>query len=125
VKGFTLDASALIGFDRGARRITLVLRDALASNTPIAIPAGAVGQAWRDGRKQARLARLLATETVEIEALDARGAREAGQLCGARRTSDIVDASVILCAKRRGHTLLTSDTTDMRSLDPSVRLEKV
>ncbi len=125
MKGLTLDASALIGFDRGARRVTLMLRDALTRKTPIAIPAGAVGQAWRDGRKQVRLARLLVAEAVEIEPLDAPRAREAGQLCGIRGTSDIVDASVILCAKRRGYTLATSDTADMRRLDPSVKLEAI
>jgi hypothetical protein len=34
--------------------------------------------------------------------LDDARARAAGQLCGVTGTSDVVDASVVLCAKRRG-----------------------
>jgi PIN domain len=123
--GLTLDAGALIGFDRGERRIVGLMTRALLGKVRIAIPAGALGQAWRDGRKQARLAKLLASSNVEIEPLDARRAREAGQLCGATGTSDIIDASVVLCAKRRGHRIATSDPADMRRLDPSIRLEKI
>jgi hypothetical protein len=125
VKGLTLDAGVLIGFDRNERRALLLVQEALARKTPIAIPAGVVGQAWRDGRKQVRLAKLLVAKGVEVEPLDFRHAREAGQLCGIRGTSDIIDASVVLCAKRRGYTLATSDGADMRRLDPSVTLEEI
>ncbi len=123
--GLTLDAGALIAFDRAERRIVVLITRALSEKARVAIPAGVVGQAWRNGRKQARLAKLLASPGVEIEPLDAQRAREAGQLCGATATSDVIDASVVLCAKRRGHTVLTSDTADLRRLDPSVKLAKV
>jgi hypothetical protein len=123
MNGLTLDASALIAFDRGERRTLLLIWNALKKSSRIAIPAGALGQAWRDGRKQARLAKLLRSRDVEIELLDEQHARAAGQLCGLRSTSDIIDASVVLCAKRRGHTIVTSDAADMRRLDPSIELE--
>ena len=123
MKGITLDAGALIGFDRSDRRALAIIVRAQQNETPIAIPAGVVGQAWRDGRTQARLAKLLSSRGVEIEPLDARRAREAGQLCGATGTSDIIDASVVLCAKRRGHKIATSDPADLRRLDASIPLE--
>ena len=123
MSGLTLDAGALIAFDRNDRRASLLVWDALRNETSIAIPAGVVGQAWRDGRTQARLAKLLSARGVEIEPLDARRAREAGQLCGATGTSDIIDASVVLCAKRRGHKIATSDPADLRRLDASIPLE--
>jgi hypothetical protein len=123
MKGITLDAGALIGFDRGDRRTIAIIVRAQENETVIAIPAGVVGQAWRDGRTQARLAKLLSSRGVEIEPLDSRRAREAGQLCGATGTSDIIDASVVLCAKRRGHKIATSDPADLRRLDASIGLE--
>jgi hypothetical protein len=87
----------------------------------LAIPAGVVGRAWRDGRRQARLARLLRSELIEIEVLDDQRARAAGQLCGVTRTNDVIDASVILCARTRNHGVLTSDIADLRRLDSSLR----
>ena len=120
-----MDTGALIAFDRGHRATSLLIWDALRKKISMTIPAGVVGQAWRDGRKQARLARLLRARGVEIEPLDGQRAREAGQLCGFRGTSDIIDASVVLCAKRRAQRILTSDAADMRRLDPSIELEEL
>jgi len=123
MKGLTLDAGALIALDREQRATSLLLRDALREKVPVTIPAGVLGQAWRDGKRQARLAKLLRAQGVEIEPLDERRARAAGQLCGIRGTSDIIDASVVLCAKRRGQRIVTSDAADMIRLDPSIELE--
>jgi predicted nucleic acid-binding protein len=116
--GLTLDAGALIAFDRNQRRVVGLLVRALEHRFSLTVPAGVVGQVWRDGRKQARLARLLGSHDVEIEALDDQRAREAGQLCGVRRTSDVIDATVVLCARKRGYGIVTSDPDDIRALDP-------
>jgi hypothetical protein len=115
--GLTLDAGALIAFDRNDRRVVGLLARALEHRQAVAVPAGVLGQAWRDGRRQARLARFLGAPQVEIETLDDRRAREAGQLCGIRGTADVIDASVVLCARARGHRIVTSDPEDIRRLD--------
>jgi hypothetical protein len=86
------------------------------------VPAGAVARAWRDGRRQARLARLLGSERIRIEPLDDRRARGAGQLCGVTQTRDIVDVSVVLCARSQRHSVVTSDVADLRRLDGKLRL---
>jgi len=122
VKGLTLDAGALIAFDRGDRFVVSLLARALELELGIAVPSGALAQAWRDGRRQARLARLLGSARVEVAALDDRRARAAGQLCGATGTRNIVDASVVLCARERGHAVATSDVADLKSLDAGLRL---
>jgi hypothetical protein len=122
VNGLTLDTGALIAFERNDRRVVAIIRRALKLGIPLAVPAGVVGQAWRDGRRQARLARLLGSDLVEVEPLDDRTARAAGQLCGATHTDDVIDASVVLCARSRGHGVLTSDVEDLRRLDASLRL---
>ena len=122
MKGLTLDAGALIAFDRGDRFVVSLLARALELELGIAVPSGALAQAWRDGRRQARLARLLGSARVEVAALDDRRARAAGQLCGATGTRNIVDASVVLCARERGHAVATSDVADLKSLDAGLRL---
>lgn len=120
--GLTLDAGALLAFERNDRQVVALITLALHHGRAIAVPAGVVGQVWRDGRRQARLARLLASKEVEVEALDDRRAREAGQLCGARGTADVIDASVVLGARARGHRIATSDPEDLQRLDPDADL---
>ena len=120
--GLTLDAGALIAFERTERKVITLLARALERDLAIVVPAGVVAQVWRDGRRQVRLARLLGADEVEVEVLDDRGARAAGQLCGARRTADIVDASVVLCARARGHRIVTSDPDDLARLAPAASL---
>lgn len=122
MEGLTLDSGALIAFERNERRVVALLARAIDHGLGIAIPAGVVGQVWRDGRRQARLARLLRASDVEVEALDDAKARAAGQLCGMRGTADVIDASVVLCARARGHGIATSDAADLRVLDASAKL---
>jgi hypothetical protein len=121
-EGLTLDAGALIAVDRNDRTVVVLLARALEHELALAIPAGVVAQAWRNGRRQVRLARLLASPEVEVEVLDDTLARGAGQLCGVTGTADIVDASVVLCARRRKHKIVTSDPDDLRRLDARVPL---
>jgi hypothetical protein len=125
VAGLTLDAGALIAFERGERRVVAIVARALALGNKLAVPAGVVGQVWRNGRKQARLARLLGSRVVDVETLDDARARAAGQLCGATGTSDVVDASVVLCARRHDHGVLTCDPIDIRRLDASLRVVNI
>ena len=105
MSGVTLDAGALIAFENADRRVVTVLARALEKRVSIAIPSGVVGQVWRDGRRQARLARLLGSSAVTVEVLEDAIARAAGQLCGVTRTADVIDASVVLCARKHRVTL--------------------
>lgn len=119
--GLTLDAGALIAFERGDRKVVAIVARALAQGMKLGVPAGVVAQVWRNGRRQARLARLLGSRVVEVEVLDDARARAAGQLCGVSRTSDVIDASVVLCARARDQGVLTSDPDDLRRLDAGLR----
>lgn len=126
MSGLTLDAGALIAFERRDRAMVILVERARAAKATLALPAGALGQVWRDGSRQVALTRLMSSSgAVEIVPLDARTAREAGQLCGVTRTSDVIDASVVLCARARGHAIVTSDAGDLRRLDPSLTLIEV
>jgi len=123
--GLTLDAGALIAFERNDRRVVALIAQSLERGYSLAVPAAVVGQVWRDGRRQARLARFLGSDRVEVETLDDQRARQAGQLCGVRGAADVIDASVVLCARARGHRIATSDPDDLQRLDPNVPLIRV
>lgn len=123
--GLTLDASALIAFERNDRSVVAIIARAQLHGVRLAAPAGVVGQAWRDGSRQVRLARLLGSDLVEVVPLDDERARAAGQLCGVAGTRDVVDASVVLCAREHGHGVLTSDIDDLKRLDSSLRFVRI
>ena len=87
-----------------------------------AVPAGVLAQAWRGGARQARVARLLRASVTTVVSLDRGAALRTGALCAAAGTSDVVDASVAVCAQERGHAVVTTDPGDLRALDPALRL---
>ena len=123
--GLTLDAGGLIAFERNDRTVVGIVARAWRHNARLAVPAGVVGQVWRDGRHQVRLARLLGSGLVDVVPLDDASARAAGQLCGVAGTRDVIDASVVLCARKHGHAVLTSDAGDLSRLDSSLRYVRV
>lgn len=86
-------------------------------------PAPVVAQAWRDGGRQALLARVLVGCQVE-ELGDAR-ARLVGSLAGRAGTADIVDVCVVEGALRRHDLVVSSDPDDLTSIAAAVdrRLE--
>lgn len=123
--GVVLDAGALIALDRGDKRMIALVERALARGLAFRVPAGVVGQAWRNGRRQVTLARFLRSLEVEIVPLDEQLARSCGELCGASNTSDIIDASVVILARERRDPIITSDPHDLRHLDPSSQIVSV
>jgi hypothetical protein len=126
-----LDAGALIALDRNDRSVWAMLRNAADDSAQLSVPAGVIAQAWRDGSRQALLARAL----VHCDEVPLEGslARATGLLCGRAGTADIVDASVALIAAAQSQAgptaLVTSDPTDLRhllqKLGASVRLVAV
>jgi hypothetical protein len=125
VTGAVLDAGALIAVERGGRRAIDLVTRAVAQGWPIVVPAGCVAQAWRDPRRQARLARLLRLGSTEIVPLDDHGARLVGTLLRASGTTDVVDAHVAVVARQRRLPILTSDPGDLLVLDPGATVVEV
>ncbi len=116
-----LDAGALIAFERGDRRVRALLVEAKR----LIVPAGALGQVWRDDARQVPLRALCNSRKTEIVPLDRARAEAAGVLCGRARTSDVVDASVVLAAREEGALVVTSDPDDLHRIDPSLPIEAV
>jgi len=117
-----LDAGALIAFERNDRRVRRLVELAAEHGRPLYVPAGVVGQAWRDGSRQVRLARLLKSGVLDVRDLDLDEACAAGSLCGMTATADVIDASVALLARRHGAAVVTSDPDDLRRLDARLPL---
>jgi hypothetical protein len=73
-----------------------------------------VAQAWRGSARQVQLAGLLTG--CSVEALDDGQARSVGALAARAATADIVDASVVEGALRRGDLIVSSDAEDLHSI---------
>ncbi|MBA2389029.1 MAG: PIN domain-containing protein [Geodermatophilaceae bacterium] len=114
----TLDAGALIAIDRGDRRMHVLLAEAVRRRQVVTVPAPVIGQAWRDGARQARLARALAG--CRTEPTHGGQARAAGELLARTGLSDVVDALVVLSAATRGDEIVTSDPDDLGTLASAV-----
>ncbi len=126
MKGLTLDTGALIALERKDDRMKALLeRIAAEPEAVVHIPAGVVAQAFRDGPKQVRLMRLLKEAHTWVVALDEQTAYVVGLLLGLRGVNDVVDASVIVCARRYGQPVVTGDPEDLRRLDSTVTLHAV
>lgn len=119
-----LDTGALIALDRNDRDVWAMLWVAAQDSSIVHVPAGPIGQAWRDGARQALLARAL--RHCEEIALDGPAARASGMLCGATDTSDVIDASVAIAAAVLAQTeavvILTSDPDDLARLAAELRV---
>jgi hypothetical protein len=118
----TFDAGALIAVDRDDRRMVGLLRDAARLGVAVTVPATALAQAIRRPERQVRLSRLLRRATTQVVPLDRVDATAVGRLLAATGTGDVVDAHVVVCARRTGAAVVTSDPDDLRRLDPGLRL---
>jgi len=108
-----LGAGGLIAIDRDDRRVAGLIELGRRAGASLVTSAPVVSQAWRDGRRQARLARWL--PMVNVRAVALHEARAAGELLATSGTSDAVDALLAL-ETVPGDQLLTSDPSDLRTL---------
>lgn len=99
-----------------------LLARASETGARVTIPATALAQAIRRPERQARLARLIRQPTSDVVGLDRVDATSVGRLLAASGTSDIADAHVVICARRAGQRVVTSDPDDLRKLDPTLAL---
>ncbi|MGH9268345.1 MAG: PIN domain-containing protein [Acidimicrobiales bacterium] len=115
-----LDAGALIAIDKRDRRVGAMLRVLQHGGVPIYTSAAVVAQVWRDGRRQANLARVLSG--VDVAPLDDHGGRRVGELLRASKSNDLVDAHVALLVQPEAR-VLTSDGADIQALLRSRRVK--
>ncbi len=108
-----LDAGALVAVDKRDRMVGAMLRVLHRDGVPVITSGGVVAQVWRDGSRQANLARVLSG--VDADALDDLTARRVGELLRQNRSDDLVDAHVALLVQPNDQ-VLTSDEPDIKAL---------
>ncbi len=118
--GVTLDTGALIALDRADRRVVVLLARAREVGSRVTVPATALAQAVRQPERQVRLARLMRQPTTDVIPLGRVDATNVGRLLAASGTADVVDAHVVVCARRSAQAVVTSDPDDLRALDPGL-----
>ena len=108
-----LDAGALIALDRNERAMWIRLKALREQGELPVTHGGVVGQVWRGGPRQARLAAALAG--TNVRALDDHLGRAAGELLAETRTSDVIDGALALVAVD-GDEIVTVDRDDFEVL---------
>ena len=121
MSGVTFDAGGLIALDRNDRRVIALLVRAAERGARITIPATALAQAIRNPARQARLSRLIRQAGTDLMALDGPDATAVGLLLARTATADVADAHVVVCARRAGQAVVTSDAADLRRIAPELQ----
>jgi hypothetical protein len=119
VSRLILDAGAFVAFERGHVGVRAHLAAARRLALEVTTTSPVVTQVWRDGRRQALLARLLLA--TRVEAPDEAAARRAGELLARSHTDDAVDALLVGLA-RDGDAIVTSDPDDIDALLAAARV---
>jgi predicted nucleic acid-binding protein len=122
MSGITLDAGGLIAVDRNDRRVCILIARAIERRARITVPATALAQVIRIPVRQARLSRFIRQPDTDVLALDGADATAVGLLLARTRTSDIADAHVVVCARRAGQAVVTSDPSDLHRVAPELAL---
>src|SRR5262245_34667050 len=108
-----LDAGAFVAYERGDLTVETIIEEAGERRVPSRTTTAVVAQVWRNGARQARLARLL--KGVDELGLDSDASRRIGHLIGKAKCSDVVDGSIVDIACS-GDRILTSDPGDIQAL---------
>jgi hypothetical protein len=108
-----LDSGALVAIERNERSMWARLKAAEVTRELPLTHGGVVGQVWRGGPRQARLARAL--QGVDVRPLDRALGRAAGELLARTSSSDVIDAAVVLLAAD-GDDIVTLDRRDFEAL---------
>ena len=122
MSGITFDSGGLIALDRNDRRALALVARAQELGVRITVPATALAQAVRNPARQARLSRLVRQAGTDLVALDGPDAMAVGILLARTGASDIVDAHVVVCARRAGQAVITSDAGDLRHMGPELQM---
>jgi hypothetical protein len=122
--GVVLDAGAFIALERRSPVMVHLARRFDQERTALVTSAGVVAQVWRGGaRGQVPVAFLL--RRTEVVDLTHAVAKIVGRMLGLSRTSDPVDAHVVLLARERGWPVLSSDSGDLHRIDPGLVVRSI
>jgi predicted nucleic acid-binding protein len=105
------DSGALLALERHDHRMRSLHLRFLEAERDVVVPSPVLTQVWRGGARQARLGKAL--KWCLIEPTSEVTARNAGVLLGHSKTSDAVDAIVVVTAIDYRATIVTTDPGDL------------
>jgi len=108
-----LDAGAFVAIEKRDRHVGAMLRLLQQRRARLGTSSAVIAQVWRDGRKQALLARVLSG--VDVRALAPGDDKRTGELLALAKSEDVVAAHLVLGVEN-GDRVLTSDPHDVENL---------
>lgn len=109
-----VDSGFLVAVDRRSSLASAWLERIVREQCDVVVPSVIVAEAWRDGSRQAVLARWL--RGCSVEAIDERDGKRAGELLAAAGSPHTIDALVVAVAERVGAMVLNGDLDDVGPL---------
>jgi hypothetical protein len=116
------DAGMLIALEKRDRRAMIHHEQVCDAVRPL-LPVSVLAQVLQDPAKQAVLNR--AAKQCDAIAMTELDAREMGPLLSVAGTTDVVDAHVVVLARRLDAVVYSSDPDDLRKLDGGLRIVAV
>ena len=124
VRGLVLDAGAFIAAERRDERMVALVAELHKARIPLVTSAGVVGQVFRGGTGRQVPVSFLLRQTTVVDLTYAM-ARVLGRMLGSTKTSDVIDAHVVLLARERDWIVITSDPDDLRRIDSGLTIETI
>jgi hypothetical protein len=115
-----LDAGFLIAIDDGERLANVFIATQRDDGVELHTTVPVVAQVWRDGSTQASLARLVKGLVLHDMSSEFDDHKRVGDLLKRSNTSDVVDAHLVVTAKRLGMNIVSGDPKDIKKLSESV-----
>jgi hypothetical protein len=111
-----------MAIEKGDRKVLALCKIATLDGSSVVVPTGVIGQVWRNGARQAQIARLIEANGTIVEPLDLDAAKLAGAYCGHAGTTDVVDATVVIAARQHHALVVSNDCSDLHRLDPGIQI---
>lgn len=122
---YVLDAGALVAHERRDAKVTALIAVAARHRIEMVLPSVVLAQVWRDGSRQALLARALRNPGIVAAPLNHDDAKRVGELLRASGTTDVADAHVAVLAGWLRAPVITSDPDDITKLDARLDIVRV
>jgi PIN domain len=122
--GVVLDSGVFIALEKGDPVMTHLVERFNREATPLVTSAGVLAEIWRGGQGTQIPIVFLLRRTRVVDLTHAI-ARVLGLMLGTARTGDPIDAHVVLLARERGWSVLSSDAADLHAIDPTLRVEEI
>ncbi|GAA2286103.1 MULTISPECIES: hypothetical protein [Glycomyces] len=129
IGGRILDVSAIVGFATSMPYPQAVVFTALEQNVVLAIPSGALAEAWSQARRRDRdaLLVLLGLPVTVVMDLDQKSARDVGlMLSRSRQHGNIAAGHVAWCGLNRpGWPIVTGEPKTLLAFDASLEIDQL